>query len=57
MGVGPSALTNGDLVCIITGCSFPLVLRQVKEGYVLVGEAYGMLQPSRTSTISTTADE
>jgi hypothetical protein len=51
MGVGPSALTNGHLVCIIAGCSFPLVLRQVEEDYVLVGEAYGMLQPCRTSTI------
>lgn len=41
MAVGPAQTELGDHVCIIAGCNFPIVLRQVGDYYVLVGEAYG----------------
>ena len=40
MGLGPPGVHNGDKVCVLPGCSFPLLLRGVREHYVLVGEAY-----------------
>lgn len=30
----------GDMVCILIGCRFPVVLRKVEEHYMLIGEAY-----------------
>ncbi|KAF2735832.1 hypothetical protein EJ04DRAFT_575812 [Polyplosphaeria fusca] len=41
-GMGPEHTKTGDLVCIIVGCSVPVVLRTVPRtnSYELVGEAY-----------------
>ncbi|KAH6670470.1 heterokaryon incompatibility protein-domain-containing protein [Halenospora varia] len=43
MGLGPESAENGDIVCVLFGCSVPMVLRPVGDGSVgfyLVGEAY-----------------
>ncbi|OCK82928.1 HET-domain-containing protein [Lepidopterella palustris CBS 459.81] len=41
VGLGPSQLIVGDIVCIFFGADLPFVLRPLKEGkYRLVGEAY-----------------
>ena len=42
VGVGPSGMQAGDMVCIIFGANCPYILRQNKdgEGYTFVGEAY-----------------
>jgi len=41
-GLGPPRCKKGDFVCILYGCSVPVVLREAspKGSYVLVGEAY-----------------
>lgn len=39
-GLAPWSAQPGDLVCVLLGCSFPVVLRPVKDYYVLVGEVY-----------------
>lgn len=43
MGLGPETCREGDLVCVLMGCSVPVILRPVvgSEGtYNFVGEAY-----------------
>lgn len=40
LSIGPSRLQAGDLISIIAGCSFPMVLRSVGNQFSLVGEAY-----------------
>ena len=39
-GLGPADLAEGDLVCVLFGCSVPHLLRKKGNGYLLVGEAY-----------------
>ncbi|KAK5651612.1 hypothetical protein OQA88_11885 [Cercophora sp. LCS_1] len=39
-GLSPADALVGDLVCIIFGCSVPLVLRPVGAKYKLIGECY-----------------
>ncbi|KAF6820632.1 hypothetical protein CPLU01_12721 [Colletotrichum plurivorum] len=40
-GLCPPGANVGDLICILFGCSVPVVLGQMSDGYVtLVGEAY-----------------
>lgn len=40
-GICPPESRSGDLICILHGCSVPVVLRQEEHGYMrLVGEAY-----------------
>lgn len=39
-GLGPRALREGDICCILLGSRVPIVLRKVNTHYVLVGEAY-----------------
>lgn len=39
MGYGPSC-QPGDVVCIIFGCSVPLVLRPEGEGHVILGQCF-----------------
>jgi hypothetical protein len=41
-GLGPPLSKNGDFVCILYGCSVPVILREMspKGHYILVGEAY-----------------
>jgi hypothetical protein len=36
----PRATMTGDLVCVLLGCKYPVVLRRVEEHYVLIGEVY-----------------
>jgi hypothetical protein len=40
--VGPSKTQPGDVVSILAGCNFPMVLRPIGSRFHLVGEAYGM---------------
>jgi hypothetical protein len=47
LGLVPGDCREGDLVCIVYGCSVPVILRQVSteesgrnDHFVLVGEAY-----------------
>jgi hypothetical protein len=45
IGLGPRAAERGDLVCILFGCSVPVVLRKLEERegreyFQLVGECY-----------------
>jgi Heterokaryon incompatibility protein (HET) len=41
--IGPSKILSGDLVCILLGCSVPVILRERQEGadeYTVIGECY-----------------
>ncbi|TVY83343.1 Heterokaryon incompatibility protein 6 OR allele [Lachnellula suecica] len=40
VGTASNQVTEDDLICILFGCSFPVVLRPVEGGFVLIGEAY-----------------
>ena len=44
LGLAPQSVKEQDLICIIYGCSVPVVLRPVKENdkchHVLIGECY-----------------
>jgi hypothetical protein len=44
LGLGKGNSAPGDLICILVGCSVPVILRQVagaaREDYVLIGESY-----------------
>jgi hypothetical protein len=44
IGLGPSSMEQGDLVCILYGCSVPVILRPVADcsegNFKIVGEAY-----------------
>jgi hypothetical protein len=40
MGLANKEAEVGDIICVAFGCSTPLVLRQVENHYILIGEAY-----------------
>ena len=40
IGLAPYAAQKGDLVCVMYGCSLPLILRKTGEHYRFIGEAY-----------------
>jgi hypothetical protein len=41
LGLAPEAAEKGDLVCILYGCSVPVVIREVERGnHELIGECY-----------------
>lgn len=41
LGMGPGAARKGDVVCVLVGCSVPVVLRgDERRGFVLVGECF-----------------
>jgi hypothetical protein len=41
LGLAPEAAEKGDMVCILYGCSIPVVIREVEGGnHELVGECY-----------------
>lgn len=46
LGIGPHAVANQDIVCVVRGCRVPLVLRAHEAFYRLVGPAYvsGIMQ-------------
>jgi hypothetical protein len=40
MGLGPLALQEGDMICILLGCDVPLLIRKEGDYYRLVGECF-----------------
>ncbi|TGO61471.1 hypothetical protein BCON_0027g00600 [Botryotinia convoluta] len=40
IGLGPWNCYKNDLICILPGCRFPVILRKTDNHYILVGEAY-----------------
>ncbi|PVH83556.1 HET-domain-containing protein [Cadophora sp. DSE1049] len=40
IGLGPVPAKKGDLICVLYGCSVPVILRKVDKHYILVGECY-----------------
>lgn len=40
LGLGPKGLLSSDIICIMLGCSVPVVLRKVQDHFLLVGECY-----------------
>ncbi|TGJ82702.1 hypothetical protein E0Z10_g6056 [Xylaria hypoxylon] len=40
MGTAPAAAQLGDRIALLLGCSVPMVLREKKDGWVVVGECY-----------------
>lgn len=43
LSIGPSRLQVGDVISIIAGCNFPMVLRSAGSYFNLVGEAYSKI--------------
>ncbi|KAE8442775.1 hypothetical protein EG329_002863 [Mollisiaceae sp. DMI_Dod_QoI] len=39
-GLGPEDVAPGDKLCVLRGCSVPVVLRQEQDQYIILGEAY-----------------
>jgi len=39
-GLAPNTTGIGDLICILFGCSCPVVLRPRHHGYIFIGDAY-----------------
>ena len=46
IGVGPLGMKKGDEICVLFGCSVPLVLRKEGEFYVLIGVSYSFGLPT-----------
>lgn len=40
VGAAPWNAKEGDVVCVLLGCSYPVILRSEDDHYVLIGEAY-----------------
>jgi hypothetical protein len=40
IGMGPESAESGDIICILLGCSVPVVLRPQNGHYIFLGEAY-----------------
>ena len=40
IGLAPHESQHDDIICILFGCSVPIVLRKVDEHYVYIGECY-----------------
>ncbi|KAK0515386.1 hypothetical protein JMJ35_002765 [Cladonia borealis] len=40
LGLGPTNAQQGDLVCILYGCSVPVIIRKYGQHYRFVGESY-----------------
>jgi len=42
VGMAPNRAMKGDLICVLFGCSIPVVLRkcEYKDGFILVGECF-----------------
>jgi hypothetical protein len=37
LGIGPLKMQEDDLVCVLEGCMFPVILRPIASHYILVG--------------------
>jgi hypothetical protein len=40
IGLAPNAAREGDFVCVLLGCSVPVVLRREMDHYIFVGDCY-----------------
>ncbi|KAG4433046.1 hypothetical protein IFR05_011464 [Cadophora sp. M221] len=40
VGLAPACAEQGDVICVLLGCRYPVVLRRKGGDYLLVGEAY-----------------
>ena len=40
LGLAPEAVQKGDVVVIVYGCNFPVVLRRHGDMYRVIGESY-----------------
>ena len=40
IGAAPWNAKEGDVICVLLGCSSPVILRREDGHYVLIGEAY-----------------
>jgi hypothetical protein len=40
VGLAPWNSAEGDVLCVLLGCSFPVILRPVNGYYTLIGEVY-----------------
>jgi hypothetical protein len=40
IGLAPNITEEGDLICILFGCSVPVILRKEENDYILIGESY-----------------
>ena len=40
LGLGPQQLQKGDLICVLLGCSCPVILRAKDQHYFIIGPAY-----------------
>lgn len=43
LSIGPSGLQAGELIAVIAGCSFPMVLRSIGGHFSVVGDASGKI--------------
>jgi hypothetical protein len=39
-GLGPEDVAPGDKLCVLRGCTVPVLLRQEQDQYIILGEAY-----------------
>jgi hypothetical protein len=40
LGLGPWGITEEDLICLVKGCQKPLILRKIKDHFVLIGSCF-----------------
>jgi hypothetical protein len=36
----PAAAENGGMICVLLGCSVPVIIRKVKNHCIIIGERY-----------------
>lgn len=40
MGLAPRSAKKGDLICVLLGCSVPVIIRNIGTNYLVVGDTY-----------------
>jgi hypothetical protein len=40
IGLGPIVARKSDMICILYGCSVPVIIRKVGDHYLFIGECY-----------------
>jgi Heterokaryon incompatibility protein (HET) len=40
IGLAPKRTVKGDMICVLLGCSFPVILRKQSDHFILIGAAY-----------------
>jgi hypothetical protein len=40
MGLGPSSLTQGDIICVLLGCDAPTIICKEGDHHIFVSETY-----------------